>query len=501
MPPRKKKVATAKTKRISIIETKEVPLRSLQVYHKNPRIGNVDAIAKSLHLNGLYRPIVVNVGTHTGREYEILAGNHTYLAARKALFWTVGKGDQQVPYDKPVWDTILVSLVDVDDEQAAAIVLADNKTSDDGRYDESVLADLFKDLPEVTGTGYTDDEVQNILAKFEEPISDADMPSLGDVIDGADLDTIDTAPPSRPDFNETDIGDEAEADNGPTAADLAKRRKVEEPDEDDPEGAGVEITQVSDEIKGAYDLKDEMFFDSVGYWQIPRLRKDMLMTPDELPDNLTTWAGSATRHEDDPDTWWLYNYGVDSTSGMKDISKVILAFYTYDEYFEPWWWSPSKYTAKIINSGIKYAITPDFSDDTLQGRAFCMYQLYRARWMARYLQEAGVKIIPNLSWPHGDIEYLERFTLPTLPKDIPMAAVQLQTFNKAVEEEEKDKAAAELQLAMDTVKPDTLIVYAGQPGYEFFQNRIKYDGNVRFLLNRQAKLSASRKGRAKKDTI
>lgn len=491
----KKKVVKATKKqdtRAAVLRTEQVPLKTLQVYHKNPRIGNVDKIAKSLHINGQYRPIVVNVGTHTGRENEILAGNHTYLAARKPVFWQ-SHGET---YDKPAYDTILASFIDVDDDQAAQIVLADNKTADDGTYDEDLIAELVKDIPEInlSGTGYDDKEVESILAKFDVP---EDIAGLDDELDDyMDEQEKGSRPPK---FDDTDLGDEDEADDGPSVKSRAATKDDE--DEDDPEGAGIEITKVTDEIKGAYDLKDDAYFDGVGYFNIPRLRKDMLMTPEELPDGLTTWAGSATRNDDDPDTWWLYNYGVDSTSGMKDVSKVIVGFYTYDEYFEPWWFGPAKYVAKLVNSNIKYALTPDFSDDTNHGRGFCIWQLFRARWLGRYFQEAGLKIIPNISWPDGDIEYLKDFTLATLPKNVPLIAMQLQTYGKDLEDDHKDRIAAELQLVMDTIKPQMLLLYSGQPGYEFFMDRVKTDADVKFLLNRQAKLSISRKGRTKKNTI
>ncbi|MDK7111365.1 ParB N-terminal domain-containing protein, partial [Corynebacterium amycolatum] len=79
---------------------------SLQAYHRNPRRGNVTKIAESLKIRGQYRPIVVNKGTYTDRENEILAGNHTWQAAKKLH-----------------WDTIQIVTVDVDADQAAQIVV------------------------------------------------------------------------------------------------------------------------------------------------------------------------------------------------------------------------------------------------------------------------------------------------------------------------------------------------------------------------------------------
>ena len=42
-------------------------IKDLKIYHQNPRVGDVEAIAQSLQVNGAYKPIVVNRGTHTGR--------------------------------------------------------------------------------------------------------------------------------------------------------------------------------------------------------------------------------------------------------------------------------------------------------------------------------------------------------------------------------------------------------------------------------------------------
>ncbi|MFF3465349.1 ParB/RepB/Spo0J family partition protein [Streptomyces sp. NPDC001984] len=100
-----------------------VPIDDLTGYHRNPRTGDVAAIAESLRVNGQYKAIVVNRGTHTGRPNEILAGNHTWAAAKQ-----LG------------WEQIAATFVDVSDEDAARIVVVDNRTSDLAGYDSELLA-------------------------------------------------------------------------------------------------------------------------------------------------------------------------------------------------------------------------------------------------------------------------------------------------------------------------------------------------------------------------
>lgn len=128
------------------------PLEALQPYHRNPRRGNVEAIAESLERLGQYRPIVVNVGTHTGRPREVLAGNHTLLAARH-----LG------------WEKIDGVTVDVDDDTAARIVVVDNRTADLAENDDEALAALLSDLPDLAGTGYDEGDLEALLTSSREP--------------------------------------------------------------------------------------------------------------------------------------------------------------------------------------------------------------------------------------------------------------------------------------------------------------------------------------------
>lgn len=131
-----------------------LPLADVRLYHKNPRKGNVDVIVDSLMKNGQYKPIIVNKGTHTGRKNEVLAGNHTVKAMRDLA--------AKHP-DDPSWHTVLVHYLDVDDGQAAGIVAVDNRSADLGGYDDELLAELLRDIPDLTGTGYTDEDLAKLL--------------------------------------------------------------------------------------------------------------------------------------------------------------------------------------------------------------------------------------------------------------------------------------------------------------------------------------------------
>lgn len=143
------------TDKLTMTGDLHVDIDSLKRYPGNPRVGSLRTIAKSLEANGQYRPVVVNA-----RTLEILAGNHTWQAA-KALGWK----------------TIAATFVDVDDDTARRIVLVDNRANDLADYEDAALVDLLMRVQSedtLVGTGYTDDDVAKMLEKIGEGFDESD---------------------------------------------------------------------------------------------------------------------------------------------------------------------------------------------------------------------------------------------------------------------------------------------------------------------------------------
>lgn len=139
---------------------------TLRLFEGNARRGNIDKIADSLRVNGQFKPIVVNVGTHTGKPNEVLAGNHTLLAAKH-----LG------------WSHIDAVVIDVDRDAAVRIVLADNQTSDSAHNENDALLELLDELDhDYSGTGFTEEEIGKLLGDIDDnedggdaEITDAEM--------------------------------------------------------------------------------------------------------------------------------------------------------------------------------------------------------------------------------------------------------------------------------------------------------------------------------------
>jgi ParB-like chromosome segregation protein Spo0J len=450
--------------------TRKVPINSLKPHPDNPNEGDIESIAESLSVNGMYKPIVVN-----SRNGLIVAGHHTWLAAR-----SLG------------WPEVGVIEIDVDEDEHMRIMLVDNATSDLRRYNEELRAKILSKLKDVKGTGISRGEADEIINRNRARVSEAVEAIEGRLEE--EREAIEDAKSAKS-FERVPLGEETAA--GSIGDD-------EDEVSDEPEVPG-RLEKAADDLKGAFQLKPDLAFgkdDAVGVWQIPRIRSDMLMTWDELPENLLAWAGSATKDWPEEDQWWLYNFGTDSTSGMRDPSKIIVAFYAFDHYFENWWFYPDKYVTKVLNTGIKYMVMPDFSMHTPgeESRVLSLWNLYRNRWLARYFQEAGLKVIPNVTWATKDEEFLTRHIIPTLPKDIPLLALQIQTVDEK-SPDHKDYVR-QLQYILDKVKPEGLLLYHGAQGKRIFDNKeVKYSGKIKFIASRQTALGEKAKLRKKKKTL
>jgi hypothetical protein len=204
-------------------------------------------------------------------------------------------------------------------------------------------------------------------------------------------------------------------------------------------------------------------------WDVPILRSDMLV--DALPSPLDSWAGSATRDNEDPEQWWLYNYGVDSTSGMLDTSKIIMAFYTHDKYFEGWWGSVHRQVMRMLNAKIGMAVMPNFSPGG--PRAWGLWQTFKSFYIARYMQEAGIRVIPDLETTPDFLD----LSCTCIPPKAPWVAVQVQnTASKMTmrptQEEEAAAWAEWAQIKREQFKrltPQHVLLYGTTKGRDRFE--------------------------------
>lgn len=446
-----------------------VPIDSPDSYPDNPRRGDIAAIRESYRYNGQFKPIVVWKSRNI-----ILDGNHT----REAMELE-GATEIDVVYAEDLLGH------ELDDDQAAHIVLVANRTNDLATYDTELLAKVLKTIESPVGTGYSVQDYNILVEAIERStpaavVADIIRPAPAVIDESGNLDA-------------TPLGQE------PIVVDDEEfvASTVESTNEED---APDVLRDASEQLMGAFDLKPDMIFERVGEFHFPPLRKDLLVQPNEVPINLIAWAGSATKDWPDKDQWWLYNYGIDSTSGMHDISKCIVSFYCWDHYFESWWDFPDRFTTKVLNSGIKMMVMPDYTMHTDNPRLMNMYNLYRNLWLARYFQEAGLKVIPNVHWAYKDWDLYQRFVLPSVDQ-APVISIQLQTFaDDLTDQDKQDHIRRYIDAAVQSTGCELLILYCGKRALEWIETEPPFGCDTRIIKNRLIALGDSQK-RAKKATI
>ena len=113
-----------------------VPITSVKLWPDNPRSGDLTALKESIRVNTFYNPVVVQKSTR-----YVLAGNHRMRALMEM-------GADQVP----------AMEIDVDDNEARRLALADNRISDLAFYNDTQLFELLDQLVQedgsLEGTGY-----------------------------------------------------------------------------------------------------------------------------------------------------------------------------------------------------------------------------------------------------------------------------------------------------------------------------------------------------------
>lgn len=166
----------------TFLRTERVPLDELTPFPGNAKRGDVDTILASLRRNGQYRSLVV-------REVEngpriVLAGNHTMQALQKHGPGKCDYADAEREQERCVicrdgdgFDgAARCELVQCDDATARRINLVDNRASELGTYDDEALAALLEELPDLEGTGYSQEDLDEILNRATQLPDEGDAP-------------------------------------------------------------------------------------------------------------------------------------------------------------------------------------------------------------------------------------------------------------------------------------------------------------------------------------
>lgn len=385
------------------------PVTAIAPYAKNPRRNEraVDAVASSLKQFGWKQPIVVD------KDGVIVVGHTRYYAALKL-------GMDKVP---------VVVAKDLTEDQCRAYRIADNKTNEIAEWNVGLLSEELRSLSDAgwtdfTGLAFNTKEIDALLSPLAEQVFESTRP------------TLESATQSQASGSGEYIEEPLEDDKEPDYLndDFGERSKEDYDEEARPENSIKTYT-------------DNVTFSSTNWLGLPDLREDMLWDGDirrvyikdgdEGPNQLVVWSSVAVDER---------------------VTGKVVGFYADDERFDYAIWTKSaSFVEKLDRLKPAALVVPDFSTAYMEPTAFNIWQTYRARFLARYWQEAGHKIVLNL---HVSSPENWEWIFLGLPKRCKSAITQIRTTaGDDVLRQHKLKGIHEWCRRVET---ETIYIYGGE---------------------------------------
>jgi len=169
-------------------------------------------------------------------------------------------------------------------------------------------------------------------------------------------------------------------------------------------------------ISNVYELSDKVLnFESDNEYDIPNLREDRMIK--KLPGK-----------ELIIDTFFRTGNIVLFSKRRYykgDKLKALLCFYEFDEKFDVFWYETKKIAEEILKDKWFGVITPNWSLYRTAPVAFQIFNVFKSRYIGRYLQELGLNIIPDVNFSD---EKSYKFCLLGIPKDLNYISIQAQTL-------------------------------------------------------------------------
>jgi len=259
------------------------------------------------------------------------------------------------------------------------------------------------------------------------------------------------------------------ADNGLALKEVASRFKfggIKFSDMTVPElkeGAGREGTGADYKSGDIWDLMGDVVFTSRNEWGLPDLLEGMLAGPELIPKK--TWTRGELARGSGLGQFFVYR----SRVIPPEARGGVLGFYTEDYKFEHLWDDAAKYGLEFKKFGWGALVAPDYSLDIGEALPVQLFNVYRSRWLSRYWQELGIKIIPNLT---GAEAYTMDFVTEGIPVGCPVVMMQCRTAvsmrreggggeRKAGGKQGRARFINLLGKSVEKIKPKNVIIYGG----------------------------------------
>jgi len=210
-----------------------------------------------------------------------------------------------------------------------------------------------------------------------------------------------------------------------------------------------------DRRKGEYPVPDpDQDWEGVGQYDLPALRVDRLL---DCPAP-STWAGTGITNGPPP---YAYNFDADSSDGL-DWKQAILCFHSADHKIDCWWAQPDTYVGRFLERGTTRAVTPNFSVFAFWPFARRLFNTFRSRWVGRYMQEAGMMVVPDICVALQDLDW----AFDGIPGRSPLSINLCGKYGKFTKKEIRDETRV-IEAILD-FHPARLWVYADKKKLQTF---------------------------------
>lgn len=128
--------------------------------------------------------------------------------------------------------------------------------------------------------------------------------------------------------------------------------------------------------------------------------------------------------QDLPDLAELRWVGFNYAKGVKDPERCVLHFFVDDYQFERVWSNPEAYLPLLKRFAA--VVMPDFSTYLDFPLCLRLYNWYRNCWLARWWQDNGVTVIPQVGFGNEDEEEYDWFA-EAIPRGVPVVISSVGT--------------------------------------------------------------------------
>ena len=189
----------------------------------------------------------------------------------------------------------------------------------------------------------------------------------------------------------------------------------------------------NEQFNNNYDVFHSFLVENADYdgcFELPKIK-----TSDLIPKKVVTFSKAMSKSCNDFDCW--------------------VVFYEHDNKFERLWNNPKQYLPKLKK--FKGIISPDFSLYRNMPLVMQMWNTYRGRSIAVWLQNNGVEVIPNVRF--GD-ERTFSFCFDGVEEN---KTVAIGTHGCTKRKEDKIFFKVGLAQLVQRLSPKTIIVYGSAP--------------------------------------